>query len=137
VSESKLQVVGLNEFRKGLRDLDRSLPKTVRLALNHAADVLIGAVRPRVPRRTGRAAASLKAQSTQTVARVSVGGRQAPYYSWLDFGGRVGRRHSVKRPYITGGRYIYPTLASHGDKIRAEMLKALEAVARSAGVGVE
>lgn len=137
MSGNAIKVVGLNEFRKGLRTLDRDLPKGVRLALNEAAETLIAAAKPKIPRRSGAAAVSLRAQSTQSAARVAVGGPKAPYYPWLDFGGRTGRRRSVVRPFYKSGRYIYPTLADEGDKIRAAMLKALTKLAESSGVEVD
>lgn len=132
-----IKVVGLNEFRKGLRGMDRGLPKGVRVALNEAADILIDATRPKIPKRTGAAAASLKAQSTQSVARVAVGGTKAPYYPWLDFGGRVGKRKSVVRPFIKKGRYIFPTLDEQRDNIQDAMLKALAQLAETNGVEVD
>lgn len=132
-----IKVVGLNEFRKGLRGMDRELPKTVRLALNGVADVLIDATRPKIPRRTGAAAASLKAQSTQSAARIAVGGAKAPYYPWLDFGGRTGRKKAAVRPFYKSGRYIYPTLAEQRDNIQDAMLKAMAQLASTNGVEVD
>jgi hypothetical protein len=137
VSESTIKVVGLNEFRKGLRQLDRTLPKGVRLALNDAANVLVDATRPGIPHRTGSAAASLRAQSTQTTARVAVGGPKAPYYPWLDFGGRVGRERSVVRPFYKEGRYLFPTLKKKRNDIQAAMLNALSELARESGIEVD
>jgi hypothetical protein len=137
VSESTIKVVGLNEFRKGLRQLDRTLPKGVRLALNDAANVLVDATRPTIPHRTGSAAASLRAQSTQTTARVAVGGPKAPYYPWLDFGGRVGRGRSVVRPFYKEGRYLFPTLKKKRNEIQAAMLNALSELARESGLEVD
>lgn len=136
MSSSVIRVVGLNEFRKGLRGMDRSLPKSVRLALNEVADVLIDATRPKIPRRTGAAAASLKAASTQSAAKVSVGGRSAPYYPWLDFGGRTGRKKSVVRPFYKEGRYLFPTLAEQRDAIQDAMLKAMAQLAETNGIEV-
>jgi hypothetical protein len=137
MSSSSIRVVGLNEFRKGLRGMDRGLPKSVRVALNDVADVLIDATRPKIPRRTGAAAASLKAQSTQSAARISVGGTKAPYYPWLDFGGKTGRRKSVVRPFYRSGRYIYPTLAEQREAIQDAMLKALAQLAATNGIEVD
>jgi hypothetical protein len=66
-----------------------------------------------VPRRTGRAGGTIKAASTRTEARVSEGGARAPYMPWLDFGGRVGRKNSVKRPFLKEGRYIWKSFGAH------------------------
>lgn len=137
MSSSTIRIVGLNEFRKGLRGIDRGLPKGVRLALNDAANVLIDAARPKIPRRTGRAADSLKAQSSQTTARIAAGGRKAQWYPWLDFGGRTGRNKSVVRPFYREGRYIYPTLSEQRENIESAMLKAMAQLASSNGIEVE
>lgn len=137
MSSSTIKVVGLNDFRKGLRGMDRGLPKGVRTALNEVADVLIDATRPKIPHRTGDAAASLRAQSSQTTAKIAVGGQKAPYYPWLDFGGKVGRKKSVVRPFYKQGRYIYPTLAEQRENIETAMLKAMAQLASTNGVEVD
>jgi nucleotide-binding universal stress UspA family protein len=136
VSSSTIRVVGLNDFRKGLRGMDRGLPKAVRLALNDVANVLIDATRPKIPRRTGAAAASLKAASTQSAAKISVGGTKAPYYPWLDFGGRTGPNKSVARRFYKEGRYIYPTLAEQSGAIQDATLKAMAQLAATNGIEV-
>jgi hypothetical protein len=64
------------------------------------------------------------------------GGSKAPYYPWLDFGGRVGRRHATVRPFLEHGRYIYNAYF----RSRGEFEKALEGalvdVAERAGLEV-
>jgi len=132
-----IRVDGLNVFVRNLRKLDRAVPKTMRVALNDCAEIVIGHARPKIPRRTGRAAASLQARSTATAVRVAAGGPRAPWYPWLDFGGRVGRRHSVVRPFIGEGRYIYPSLREKGAEFEAAMSRALLDAAQSAGVDVD
>lgn len=131
-----IKVVGLNEFRRGLKGIDAGLPKTMRGVLNEVAEDFLGWVRPKVPSRTGAARASLRAQSTQSQARIAAGGPKAEYYPWLDFGGRVGRRKSVVRPYIPDGRYIFPTLVEHRADTESSMAKGLSQLARSNGVEV-
>lgn len=133
----KVGIDGLAEFNRGLRKLDKEAPKGLRLALNEAADLLIKRTRPEIPRRTGRAANSLVAKSTRTSARVAVGGRRAPYYPWLDFGGRTGPHKSVERPFYSEGRYLYPTLRRVRPEIEAKLGEALVAVARDAGLDVD
>lgn len=117
--------------------MDRGLPKGVRVALNDVANILVDAARPKIPQQTGAAAASLKAQSTQSAARVSMGGSKAPYMPWLDFGGRVGRKKSVLRPFYGDGRYVYPTLAEQRSNIEAAMIKALSQLAETNGIEVD
>lgn len=133
-----IQVTGLKELNRSLKQLDADLPKAVRIALNKAADLVIGKARPDVPKRTGRAARSMRPQSTRTAVRVTAGGARAPWYPWLDFGGRVGRRKATVRPFHPDGRYLYPAYFRLRDsgEFTDVMSKALADVARSAGLEV-
>ncbi len=133
-----IRVDGLAAFSRNLRRLDSNLPKALRVALNGVADVVVHDARPRVPRRTGRAQASIKAASTRTAVRVSAGGSKAPHFPWLDFGGRVGRHRSVTRAFLKEGRYLYPAYFRQRDsgEIQTAMTRALRGVARQAGLEV-
>jgi hypothetical protein len=131
-----IRVYGLADFSRSLKRLDSDLPKVLRLAMNEAADVVVTAARMRVPKRSGRAARSLQPRSTRTMVRVAAGGRRAPYYPWLDFGGRVGRNRTARRAFIPDGRYIYPAYNDNRERFLQIMQKALVDVARSAGVEV-
>lgn len=137
MSSLSIKVVGLNEFRRGLKGIDSGLPKAMRLTLNEVAQEFIGWVRPKIPKLTGAAAASLKPQSTQSQARIAAGGPKAPHYPWLDFGGRVGKKKSVVRPYIPDGRYIFPTLVERQPDVETVMLKGLAQLASSSGIEVD
>lgn len=132
-----VKVEGLREFVRGVKEMGRGLAKAVRMAFNDAADVIVSDARPRVARRSGRAASTVKARSTQTAARVVGGGNRAPYYPWIDFGGRVGRRHSVKRPFLKDGRYIYAAYDRRKGEFVEKMSDGLVDVARSAGIEIE
>jgi len=123
VAADPVKIEGLREFQASLRRMDRGLPKQIRVVLNDAVNVVVDGARPKIPRRSGRAAASLRAQSSQREARVVAGGAKAPYYAWLDFGGRVGRAKSVRRPFLKDGRFIYPTYRDR----RAEFTRMMEA----------
>jgi len=132
-----IKIEGLAEFSRNLRKLDNDLPKALRVAHNEAADVVANWAAARVPRRSGRAGRSVKARSTRTEGRVIGGGRSVPYYPWLDFGGRVGRSRSVRRPFVKGGRFIYPGYSRQKDKVNRVLLKALLQVAQQAGLDPE
>jgi hypothetical protein len=129
-----IKITGLDEFRKLLRKLDRDLPKGLRLASNEAAAIVVDYAQKHVPRRTGRAARSIRASSTSRQARVTGGSARVAYYPWLDFGGRVGRKRSVRRPFVPAGRYIYPGLGENRDKIAEAMIDALARLASDAGL---
>lgn len=133
----KIQITGLRDFQRQLRDMDAGLPKQLRLVLNEATGLVIDYAQPRIPRVTGAAAASLKARSTQREARVAVGGRRAPYYPWLDFGGegRIKGR-PAKREFIKSGRYVYKGLEVKRPQITELMAAGLAQLARDAGLEV-
>ncbi|WP_240033199.1 HK97 gp10 family phage protein [Micromonospora globbae] len=132
-----IRITGLAEFSRNLRKLDNDLPKGLRLAMNEAAQVVVDYARPRIPRRSGRAAQSVRARSTRTAARVMGGGARVPYYPWLDFGGRVGPRRSVERPFKKEGRYIYAGFYAKRAEFEQILVDALVKVARDAGVEVD
>lgn len=132
-----IRVDGLAEFSRSLRKLDSDLPKALRMALNEAADTIVQESRKRVPKRSGRAANTIRAQSTRTMARVVGGGRRARYYPWLDFGGRVGKHKSVRRPFYKEGRYIYKAFHDHRGDFADVLHKALLDVASQAGVAID
>jgi hypothetical protein len=134
----EIKIDGLAAWSRSLRKLDQDLPKSLRLAMNRAADVVIDNAKPRVPVRTGRARKSIKARSTRTLVRVSEGGRGAEYVPWLDWGGRVGRKKSVMRARVRDGRFLYPAYYHVRDsgEFQKVLNKELRDVARQAGLKV-
>lgn len=133
----RIQVTGLRDFQKQLKAMDAGLPKQLRLALNEASKVVIDYAGARMPTRSGKARASLKARSSQRAARVALGGNRAPYAPWLDFGGegRVKGRPAA-RPFIKSGRYVYPALDIKRDEVTGIMSNALTQLAKDAGLEV-
>lgn len=134
MSGYRVEVEGLAEFRRALRRVSSDAAKTLRVALNSVADLIITEARQEIPRRTGAAAASLKAASTGTTIRIRVGGRKAPYYPWLDFGGKTGKSKSVVRRFYSEGRYLYPTLRRERDRFDERLETALQGTADAAGL---
>jgi hypothetical protein len=133
----QIQIEGLRELRTALRQAGREFPRALRIALNESVEVIAEAARAEVPTLTGAAADSIVARSTQTAARIKAGGRRAPHYPWLDFGGSVGRNKSVHRPFLPGGRYLYPALSEHREEMIAKLEEVLVEVAQAAGLQAE
>lgn len=131
-----VRVDGLTAFSRKLRKLDPEVAKSLRLALNDATDVIVEHAVPRIPKRTGRAARTVKSMSTRTQARVSGGSARAPYYPWLDFGGRVGRKKATKRAFLKKGRYLFAAYHENEDEFVAILADRLEQAARRAGLAV-
>jgi phage gpG-like protein len=134
---TKIEVTGLKEFQASLRAMDSALPRRLRLVLNDATELVLAWARPRMPRKSGRAVASLKARSSQRESRVALGGTKAPYAPWLDFGGQ-GRVHGrpPKRPFIKDGRYLYQGLKARRLDVTKAMADGVAELAREAGLEV-
>ena len=133
-----IKIEGLSQFRRNLKNLDNDLPKALRVALNEAVDIVVDDARPRIPSRSGKARRSVRAASTVGAkVRIKGGGRRAPYYPWLDFGGRVGRAKSVRRPFLKEGRYIYRSFFDNRDRVYRALENAIIETARKAGVEVD
>lgn len=138
MDELKVEVGGLAQLSRGLRAIDAQAPKELRLALNSAANLLIDHVRPKVPSVSGAARRSMVARSTRTSARVAVGGKRAPYFPWLDFGGQgriLGR--PAARTFLREGRYVYPGLREIRPRIEAQLQESITTVIRNAGLEVD
>lgn len=131
-----IRVEGLTRFKNALRALGPDAAKALRVALNKAVEAIADDARRKVPTRTGKARASIRAASSQTAARVQAGGRKAPYFPWLDFGGRVGIRRSVKRSWRPEGRYLYVAYKQNRDDLVIGIEHAVSAAARDAGLTV-
>jgi hypothetical protein len=132
-----IRIEGLAEFNRDLRRLDADLPKALRLGMNAAAKVVVDYAVPKIPRRSGRAARSVRVASTRTAVRVRAGGARVPYYPWLDFGGKVGRNRSVSRPFYSDGRYLWKGLAVKRVEFEGILQRELIKVAESAGIEVD
>ena len=78
----------------------------------------------------------MKPRSTRTAVRIQAGSKRAPYYGWLDFGGKTGIGKSVVRPFYTEGRYIYPTYSANRSQVIDVMIEEYSAIARDAGLEV-
>lgn len=138
MSGEPIRIEGIREFQKALREIDRDLPKQMRVIFNEATGVVIDWAVPRIPKRSGRAAGSVKARSSQRDARVAIGGRRAPYMPWLDFGGegkRPGRPSA--RPFRRKGRYLYAGLDATRDDVQRIMVEGLAALAAGAGLEMD
>ncbi len=131
-----IKVENLAAVNKALRKVSADAPKGLRVANNAAADLLVAKMIPKIPRRTGAAAKSVRASSTRTSARVAMGGPRAPYVPWLDFGGHTGIRGSVRRPFYTDGRYLFPTLKENRAAVETKLGDALRDVIVGAGLDV-
>lgn len=89
------------------------------------ADDVITSVRGKVPYLTGAARSSYRVQDSSAGVQIVFGGTSVPYVPWLEFGGRAGRS-GASRPYVPGGRYLYPTIRRVSEDWESEILRALD-----------
>ena len=129
----RVQIDGIRDLQKQLRAMDADMPKQLRIALNSAGQIVLDYAQPKVPTRSGAARGSMKLRSSQREARIAAGGRRAPYYPWLDFGGQVGPP-GPKRPFLREGRFIYVAVREEQKKIQEALQKALSDLIRGAGL---
>lgn len=131
-----VRIEGVADLVRSLRQLNADLPKALATAATRAAQVVVDKAQSGVPRRSGNAARSIQVKTAGPRAKVVSGGRRAPYFPWLDFGGRVGRKKSVKRPYLPDGRYVYPAYRSTRDQVENVLRESLTEAARDAGLDI-
>ena len=133
MSDRTIEVTGIRELRKALKDVEADLPRELRDGLFEIATLVADAARVKVPSVSGDAAGSIKARKQSAAASLAVGGTKAPYFPWLDFGGAVGRNRSVKRPFLKEGRYVYPTLKEKRNVITEKVDALIKTLAVKAG----
>ncbi|HEV8175543.1 MAG TPA: HK97 gp10 family phage protein [Actinoplanes sp.] len=132
-----VRVEGFRDLRRGLRALGTEAPRALRVAGNQAAQLVIDRAVPMVPRRSGRAAKSIKARSSQTAVKIASGGRAAPYFPWLDYGGKVGRNDTASRPFVADGRYVYAAYRAEKPKFAEVLNESLRTIADEAGLELD
>lgn len=125
-----IRITGLKDFQRSLKEAEATLPRTLRLIFNEAADVVVDAASPNVPRRTGALRASLRATSQQRSARVTLGkGKTAQFAGVIEFGDP-----KRGRPFVKGGRAIYPGFVRKRAEVLDVMTAGLNRLADEAGL---
>lgn len=102
------KVRGLRELERGARALFEDIEDDAEHKLLSVASQTATIVRAKVPHVSGRLAASVDASPTGDGADLAIGGG-VPYAGWIEFGGTRGR------PYVSAGRYLFPTAKAAAD----------------------
>lgn len=133
---------GLNEAVRGLRAIDRDLPKEIRKAAKAAAEPIAADARRRYAQhyrnRTGKTQRSIKALATQRDARISFGGARFPHAPGQEFGSD---KYPQFRPWSgrvqsgpgSNGKAVYPAVRDGADGFRDRVVAGFDDVARAAG----
>lgn len=141
MTEVRVVVDGLKDLNKALKAADVEAVNAMKSVMKTIADGVVQDVRSRFPRVTGTAANSYKPRGGVKGAGIAFGGPKAAYAPWLDFGGTLkptgGRRNTITRPVIAGGRYLYPAIEDNMENIAAQVADAIDDITRQYGFRVE
>jgi len=140
MAQRAVEVHGLREFRRELRQAGQQFPKELRQANKDAAEVVVPEVRRRAPKGPHEGGgnvqpivASVRAGGTQRAGYVAVGGARSPHAPVYEFPGATLPRHaSESRTRVATQPYIYPSLDAKADEVVEVYGKALDRLTRRA-----
>lgn len=141
MTSSRIEIPGLADLRRDLKDLPKDTQKALPREMAKVAEIVARDVARRVPSKSGNAINSIRSKGSPSGATLVVGGSEAPYFPWLDFGSRTpvtGQSRGVG-PWANsgtgpaGGRFIYPAISSKWDEVVEACGEAVETAAREAG----
>lgn len=128
----RIEVLGLKDFQRELRRLDKAWPRELRAANRDAAEIVARGTRSSFASRPGvapKVAASVKVLAQQRSAAVRIGGRRWPYALGSEFGSR---RYPQFPPVLRGGYSLYPTIKASRDEMVEEYGEAVDRLMRRA-----
>jgi phage gpG-like protein len=119
-----VEVNGVKQLRSGMKRLNVKISEQAGRSFGEVADQVESEVRVKVPRLTGRLAASIFGETDlpHDKASVGFGGPAVPYAGWIEFGGTRGRKYRAR------GRYLYPSVL----RARRQLVKAANDAAEKA-----
>lgn len=142
---------GLTEAVRGLRAVDRDMPKEVRKAAKASAEPIAADARQRFTshfkNRSGKTQRNIKALATQTDARISFGASR-PFAGksgdkvagGMEFGSDRRRQFrpwsgKVQSGSGSNGKFLYPAVRDGADGFRERVARGFDDVAARAGFG--
>ena len=105
MAKPMVDVVGLAGVRRDMvRFGDESVPQAMIAAGVEVMEPIAARVRGRLPHRSGALAGTVRVAKVRTGASMRVGTARVPYAGPVEFGA-----WPRGRPFLAGGRYIFPT----------------------------
>jgi len=104
MADEAIRIRGWDELAAGTAHLAKNIDAETQQQFREAADITASRVRGGVPAVSGAMRSSVGVEPGPPVGVGYTGG--VPYAGWVDFGGGHGR------PYLAGGRYLFPTVRS-------------------------
>ena len=143
----EVQIAGLREFRRALKEIDTQLPKELSKAMRTqvagpvAARVQVGLPQRKRPRPRGQRpwATEIRPGGSAKGAYITWGraGALRGARGWLEFGGKRPRDQVKIRPHIKEGRYVYPVVERAGPSAARVTESVIRDLARKAGFDLE
>lgn len=133
VRTGTVNVEGLRELNKSLKEMGPEFPREMRLANKEIATSVLEAARSRAFSLGGvaaKTAPTLRVSAGTTSAGVALGGTRAPYAAGAEFGG--GRTPTTRqfKPWrgkgSDAGYFLYPTIRDNAEEIEAQYREALD-----------
>ena len=126
-------IVGMKALRKDVANIlddDGPLNKAMIAAGKAAVEPVAAATAAALPKvdvqgQSSRLVDTVRWSGTRTGASVRMGTRAVPWAGWVEFGGHRRLPHDSSRPFVPGGRYMFPA---------AERLKTSAAQLYSDGI---
>lgn len=137
MARSRIEVQGVKVIQKRLRQMDDGTVAELKRVYFYSADLVAKNALPRIPRRTGRLASTLRVTATKRGGYVRMGGkRTAPYAGPIHFGW-PNRPNLAKDWYggpIRPNPFLYAALDARRDEVEAAFYMGIMKVARRAGL---
>jgi hypothetical protein len=127
----RVQVDGLRELRRDLKQIDRTLPRKLNAEIKRGAEPMRAEAARLAPKRTGRLAASLKVGTSGSRVRIYSRRSGASVVHWGGrhplFGNRNRWYTQQPNPFITRA------VAHQAGRLERDIAHAVEALMRNAG----
>lgn len=138
MAERKIEVHGLRELRRALREAEDRSPKELQQANKDAAEIVASTARHRFrrgPHQGGGivlpAGESVKAQATSGRGLVAFGGMRSPHAPVVNFGGSIGRRGTMSRTQIKGHEVVFDSIRSERHRVLESYEDAVKRITRN------
>jgi hypothetical protein len=137
--EFGVSIVGLNQFRRDLKQVDAAWPKELAKANKQAAQVVADEAIRRAPAGPHQGSGSIipikrsiKALQAQRRAAVAMGGARSPHAGPTEFGGTLRRHASSSRTTVRQRAFLYPAISAKTEQVVLVYSALLDQIAQKA-----
>jgi hypothetical protein len=146
ISEVRLEIQGLAELSRALKQVDSEIPIKLRPGFMKVAKAIAADIQSKLP---GSLKKAIGTRATQKGAGITFPGGEArgplDFYPWYDFGGSTGRHHRVGVPFSGAvtrewwheGRYVYPTIQEDRPQIEEMVDDVIQDACKRAELATE